>query len=190
MVGEAVSGEIVFKLAEAAERPGPSLPPDSDNPIVITVTAEDVGGELRRAMVAEDVPKGAAFSVLADEGEAIGGDDSAPTPLSYFSVSIAFCFMSQLSQFAKARKLELGEVKVGQMIRFSVSGSRLDDSREVSCLGVESKVEIESPESPDLIRQAIAHAERTCFVLQSLLTRVPVSTAATLNGTPLELGER
>jgi organic hydroperoxide reductase OsmC/OhrA len=159
--------------------------PDSRNPIVISVDAEDLDGELRRALVAEDVPKGSQFAVIADEGEGIGGADSAPTPLSYFAASIAFCFMSQLSQFAMARKLEVRHVRVRQKLRFSVRGSRLDDSREVGCLGLESAVEIDSPEPPDEVHKLVAHAERTCFVVQSLLGPVPVHMSVTLNGTEL-----
>ena len=32
----------------------------------------------------------AQFSILCDEGAAIGGDDTAPPPLAYFAASIAF----------------------------------------------------------------------------------------------------
>lgn len=32
----------------------------------------------------------AQFEMICDEGEALGGDDSAPPPLAYFSAALAF----------------------------------------------------------------------------------------------------
>ena len=32
----------------------------------------------------------AQFEMMCDEGEALGGDDSAPPPLAYFSAALAF----------------------------------------------------------------------------------------------------
>lgn len=186
--GTAIHDEIVAKVQAAADRPGPGTRPDSKHPIEISVTAESLDGALKRAIVAEDVPKGASFAILSDEGEAIGGRDSAPTPLSYFSVSIAFCLMSQIHLYAEARKLRLDRIRVEQKIRFSVRGSRLRDTREVRCLGLETLVHVDSRESPDTIRELVAHGERTCFVLQSLINPVPLSTRATLNGEALALG--
>jgi hypothetical protein len=78
-------------LVDRSERAGPDVAPDSRNPIVVRLTAEALGhGELKRVVVAEDVPKGSAFEVISDEGVGIGGDDSAPTPLSYFAAAVAF----------------------------------------------------------------------------------------------------
>jgi hypothetical protein len=85
-----MSDPIVIKLQDAADRPGPDLQPDPGNPIVVHVSAELVEGGRKRAVVAEEVPKGSVFEIFADEGRPIGGSESAPTPLSYFAAAIAF----------------------------------------------------------------------------------------------------
>lgn len=82
--------DIVAKVQEAADRLGPEITPDRRNPIVVRLKAELLENERKRAIVAEDVPKGSAFSILSDEGTGIGGGDSAPTPLSYFGAAVAF----------------------------------------------------------------------------------------------------
>ena len=81
---------IVVKLQDAAERAGPELLPGPSNPIVVRLTAELLDGERKRVVVSEDVPKGSVFEIVSDEGRAIGGNESAPTPLSYFAAAIAF----------------------------------------------------------------------------------------------------
>lgn len=47
------------------------------------VTAETAEGQLKRANFAQ-------FEIMCDEGEALGGADSAPPPLAYFSAALAF----------------------------------------------------------------------------------------------------
>lgn len=49
-------------------------------------------------------------------------------------------------------------------------------------------LKVESPAAPEQVRKLIAHAERACHAAQSLRHGVPVSLAATLNGTGLEVG--
>jgi hypothetical protein len=47
---------------------------------------------------------------------------------------------------------------------------------------------VKSPAAPEQVRALVAHAERACHAAQSLRHGVPVSLAATLNGTSVELG--
>lgn len=82
--------EIVRKVEEAAAKPGPAIRPDSEHPITVRLTGEIVEKERKRVLVAEEVPKGSTFEIVSDEGEGLGGDDIAPTPLSYFAAAIAF----------------------------------------------------------------------------------------------------
>jgi hypothetical protein len=85
-----VTDPIGRKLQDESERPGPDLRPGPGNPIVVRLRAELLEGERKRAVVAEDVPRGSVFELHADEGRAIGGGESAPTPLSYFAAAVAF----------------------------------------------------------------------------------------------------
>ncbi len=81
--------EIVRKLAAGA--------PTSERPqlgaameIRIQVNAESLGKMKKRAVVKGMRADSSSWEMLCDEGERVGGEDSAPPPLAYFSAGIAF----------------------------------------------------------------------------------------------------
>ncbi len=87
--------EIVKKLVSGAARPGSggvpsSLQPEQDRELRISLVAENLDGMRKRAIVTLEQPEGSTFSILCDEGAYLGGEDTAPPPLSYFSAAIAF----------------------------------------------------------------------------------------------------
>lgn len=87
--------EIVKKLATRVAEPGPggipsSLQPVQDRQLRVSVEAESLVGIKKRAVVTLEQPVGSTWSILCDEGAYLGGEDSAPPPLVYFSASIAF----------------------------------------------------------------------------------------------------
>jgi len=51
-----------------------------------------------------------------------------------------------------------------------------------SCLGLETRIAVESDEPSERVRQLIRMGEQTCFTLQALIHPVPVATRVTLNG--------
>ncbi|MCY4417395.1 MAG: hypothetical protein OXE87_13955 [Chloroflexi bacterium] len=77
-------------MAGATERPEPNydpFPPGQSRRATVTeVDVEDMGNMLRRAFVGRDVK----FTIYCDEGPNVGGNHTAPAPLSYFAASIAF----------------------------------------------------------------------------------------------------
>ena len=87
--------EIVKKVAEAA--PGsaaPAGPPGSlDREIRFRVRARTMSRQKKEAEVWSEVsgqPAGSRWAIQCDEGTRIGGDDTAPPPLAYFSAGLAF----------------------------------------------------------------------------------------------------
>jgi hypothetical protein len=58
--------------------------------IRIHVSAESLGKMKKRAVVKSARPENSTWEILCDEGKRIGGDDSAPPPLAYYSAGIAF----------------------------------------------------------------------------------------------------
>ncbi len=58
--------------------------------IEVRLTAEAREDMKKRATVAVEAPGFSPFSMWCDEGTSMGGDDSAPAPLAYFSAAIAF----------------------------------------------------------------------------------------------------
>jgi hypothetical protein len=70
--------------------------------------------------------------------------------------------------------------------RYRVTGSVLDDSVMGAMLGAETTLEIDSPADPTQVARVVRNAERGCFVMQALLSPVPVTSQTVLNGQPLE----
>ena len=86
---------IVRKVAEAA--PGSAAPAGPlgslDREIRFRVRARTLGRQKKEAEVWNEVggqPAGSRWAMLCDEGTRIGGDDTAPPPLAYFSAGLAF----------------------------------------------------------------------------------------------------
>lgn len=87
--------EIVKKVAEAAPAPAaPTGQPGSlDRDIRIRVRAKTTDRQKKQAEVWSEVggqPAGSRWAIQCDEGTRIGGDDTAPPPLAYFSAALAF----------------------------------------------------------------------------------------------------
>ena len=87
--------QIVRKVAEAA--PGsvaPVGPAGSlDREIRFRVRAKTLGRQKKEAEVWNEIggqPASSRWAMLCDEGTRIGGDDTAPPPLAYFSAALAF----------------------------------------------------------------------------------------------------
>jgi hypothetical protein len=79
--------QIVKKLEEAPPVPGT---PDAQGRRTITlqVEAETAGRQLKHAIITGGSTS--PFEAYCDEGTYLGGDDSAPSPLAYFSLGVAF----------------------------------------------------------------------------------------------------
>lgn len=83
-------------------------------------------------------------------------------------------------------KVEIAKARAHITGRFITEGSVLAGTIHARCLGVEARLEVESPEEPARVAALVRTAERGCYVLQSLLEPVPVHRAVTLNGEPLD----
>jgi hypothetical protein len=87
--------EIVKKVAEASHgSAAPTGQPGSlDREIRLRVQARTMGRQQKQAEVWSEVsgqPAGSRWAIQCDEGTRVGGDDTAPPPLAYFSAGLAF----------------------------------------------------------------------------------------------------
>jgi len=87
--------EIIKKVVSRTAKPGPgsvpgSLQPHQDRELRVSLEAESLDGMKKRAIVTLEQPEGSTFSIICDEGAYLGGEDTAPPPLAYFSAAIAF----------------------------------------------------------------------------------------------------
>ena len=86
-------------------------------------------------------------------------------------------------------KLKVKNIRVAQTTRFFREASMLAGTMRSGCLGVESRVEIESDEPQDKIRKMMRVGEQTCFALGSITAAVPTETHLNLNGRPVAFQE-
>ena len=80
--------EIVRKVETRESEPGLGGVDGSRREVVITLEAETLDRQRKVARV--HAGRGSTFEMICDEGVYLGGDDSAPSPLGYFSAGIAF----------------------------------------------------------------------------------------------------
>ncbi len=82
-------------------------------------------------------------------------------------------------------KVVVNKARVHVTMRNKTEGSVLQGTVKASCLGIETRVELESDESPERIATLIRNAENGCFTMQALLEPVRFTSTITLNGSPL-----
>ncbi len=82
-------------------------------------------------------------------------------------------------------KVAVDKARVHVTMRNKTEGSVLQGTVQASCLGFETRLDIESSEPPERIQQLVAMAERGCFTMQALLAPVEFTHTTTLNGEPL-----
>jgi hypothetical protein len=84
-------------------------------------------------------------------------------------------------------KLKVDRMRMHVTARYTVDGSVLNDSVQAKMLGVETRLELESPEPAEKIARLVRNAERGCFVMQGLVNPVPVAGTTMLNGAPVNV---
>jgi organic hydroperoxide reductase OsmC/OhrA len=84
-------------------------------------------------------------------------------------------------------KIDVTKARAHVTMRNKTEGSVLQGTVQATCLGFETKLELESDEPPERIQQLLRNAEHGCFTMQALLAPVSFQRTATLNGEPLAL---
>ena len=95
--------------------------------------------------------------------------------------------MTQVSWYGHMLKLQIDRARMEVVARYRVEGSVLNDSVQADMLGVQTRLELESPAPPDTVARLVQTAERGCFVMQALIKPVPVTAVTVLNGQPLDV---
>jgi uncharacterized OsmC-like protein len=90
--------------------------------------------------------------------------------------------LSQVSRYGTMLKTNLDAVRMTVTARFHVEGSVLKGTILGSPLEFDLQIDVDSDEPPEKVARVLRTAERTCYVMQSLLATVHVNSAWTLNG--------
>ena len=155
----------------------------------VNLSAESLDGMKKRAVIEPNLPSWGAFQLTCDEGTALGGTDTAPPPLGYLSAGIAFCLLTHLTSFVRAKSMDVQSIRIEQRLNFSTTlvtdAEKMGDLKG-SCDGVETHVIVESTEPDENIRDLIRISENACMAMQSIINVTPKSTHLHLNGQRLE----
>lgn len=150
----------------------------------VNVVAEAEERMAKRARVEPNLPSWGCFEIRCDEGGALGGDDTAPPPLGYLSAGLAFCLLTHLSSFIRARKLRIDDIRVEQRVRFStslVTEAENDADLQGACDGVETHVIVKSDEPREKLEELLEVSERACMAMQAFVNATPQQTRLHLN---------
>ncbi len=82
-------------------------------------------------------------------------------------------------------KVQVDHVRMHVVARFRAQGSVLAESIMSEAVGIETRLELDSPEDPEKVARLVRTAEQGCFIIQTLKKPVAVTSTALLNGEPL-----
>lgn len=152
-------------------------PTGSFREFVFRASVKSAGGMRKESAVNVESTTGQVvmtYDIASDEGELLGGNNTAPPPLAFFTSSIAFCLMTQISRYAHMRKLDLTDVRMTTVVHYRNQGSVLRGDVLGLVESIESTVEIDSNESDETVQQLLEDAERGCYVHNALVNPIQV----------------
>lgn len=137
------------------------------------------------AQLTNNLPGWGGWQIKCDEGTAGGGDDTAPSPLGYFSVGIALCLMTHMKQNIDTLGLDIRSVKIEQRIKYATTYNFTNlppSENKASTDALETYIVIDTDEPDDKIQDLIKWSEQACFAANAFITAVPASTKIIKNG--------
>lgn len=143
------------------------------------------GRHLKRATIFSNVPNGGVWEVISDEGTAVGGRGTAPSPLMYFAAGLGFCLMSHVEMLSKQMDIVLKSVRLEQRSSWTTTLD-LGGIHPAEVFGRGERMElnllIESDEPEDKLADFVAWCRQACMALQTTAGATPSLTRLVLNG--------
>lgn len=114
------------------------------------------------------------YQFATDENGALGGESSAPPPLSLIVAGLAGCLMTNIRLFARKKRIDLQGLKVTVEARWirEVTGTA---PHVANTDGFSLDVEMDCPQDTETQVELLRAASRGCFVEHSLINPVAVS---------------
>src|SRR5690606_17487460 len=105
--------------------PRPRLKPAAPLHFAMDVAIEPTTRHGKKAVVASPVPNGITFEIHSDEGKAIGGDETAPSPIAYFVSSVGFCLMTHITGYLSFTELDVRGIRIEMRGNFLTTMSHI-----------------------------------------------------------------
>lgn len=164
-------------------------PPRSNErlPIEVHVQAAPIDGQLKHGTVRVQLPSWSPFEVACDEGAMIKGTDTAPSPLCYFTLGAAFCYLSHVDMYLKNSSFSFKSIRVEINARYSTDGADHVYHGQVDgrCDGYDFYLHIDSDEPEESVRKMVRLCTDACMALQTVVTATPLTQTIILNGEEL-----
>jgi len=127
--------------------------------------ASEMKIELRQISASTSEARMGQHVVLVDRPVAKGGSDAGPMGGELFLAAVGGCFMSNLLAAIKARKADIGDVRV------EVVGALADSPTRFA--GVELRVAARTADG-DLLEKLVEIADRGCIMMNTLRGKLEV----------------
>ena len=158
----------------------------------VNVEAMPHGKHLKKATIFSNVPNEGAWEIISDEGKAIGGRGSAPSPIMYFATGAVFCMMSHVEMLAHQAKIDV-KARLEQKAAFTTTLNFGGiDPKDVFGKGVKFTINLilETDEPEDRMLEFVEHCIQACMSLQTVMEATPVAVGLQLNESPIiEVGQ-
>lgn len=152
----------------------------------VNVEAMPQGKHLKKATIFSNVPNGGTWEMISDEGTAVGGRGTAPSPLMYFAAGLGFCLMSHVEMLAKKQGYHIKNARLEQRSTWTTTLD-LGDVQPANTFGTAEQMQlnllIESDNTPEKMTEFVAYCRQACMAIQAVANATPVSTGIYLNGT-------
>lgn len=152
--------------------------PRERRPLTIRASVRAVENQRKTAQVGP-------FMVESDEGEIVGGDGTAPTPLSYFVAAVGFAVLTDLVRAFALRDIEVDDLSLEIEADFPLGAKYAGEPIGVEASEVRYSVDVTSRAPRRNVEEAIAWAERYCHAVHSLRQPVRVTASYLVDGVPV-----
>lgn len=152
--------------------------PRERRPLTVRAEVEVVENQRKTARVGP-------FVIESDEGAIVGGDATAPTPLSLFISAVGFAILTDLVRAFAVHDLEVDDLRLEIEADFPLGAKYGDEPIGVEASEVRYTVDVRSGAARAAVEAAIEWAERYCHAVHSLRQPVAVTGRYRVDGEPL-----
>lgn len=170
-------------LTTMAPFPKPVIKPGEPIRFAYEVVAEAGSGQTKRGVIISPRHDFSSWEVLCDEGTGMGGEDSAPSPLGYLIMGVAFCLLTHIQGYLHKSSLQIDKVKVEIRAQYAMLPPEPDQGQQGAgeCHAYTAHVLIDSQEPPEKLGNLVAVCRDACMAIATVATAVPTETRVFVN---------
>lgn len=164
--------------------PRPRIRPGEPIRFAYHVTAEPRPGQSKRGVILSPRPDHSSWEVRCDEGTGMGGNDSAPSPLGYLIMGVAFCLLTHIQGYLDKAPMQIDRIRVEIRAEYATLPPDPDAGHqgEGRCDAYTCHVLVDSPEPSDRIERLVAVCRDACMAIATVASAVPTTSRVFVNG--------